>query len=106
MNVGFIGLGHMGAGTAANLLRAGYCVTVYNRTPAKTEALVARGAKGASGVVDARRGDAVVRPPVGDRGLGTDPRRAFTTLLQESRWLWVNLPPVLKMTPPRYAGVQ
>ena len=91
---------------AANLLRAGYCVTVYNRTPAKTEALVARGAKGASGVVDARRGDAVVSPPVGGCGLGTDPRRAFTTLLQESHWLWVNLPPVLEMTPPRYAGVQ
>jgi 3-hydroxyisobutyrate dehydrogenase-like beta-hydroxyacid dehydrogenase len=59
MNVGFIGLGHMGAGMAANLLRAGYCVTVYNRTPAKAEALVAQGAKGASGVVDACRGDAV-----------------------------------------------
>jgi phosphoglycerate dehydrogenase-like enzyme len=35
MNVGFIGLGHMGAGMAANLFTAGHRVTVFNRTPAK-----------------------------------------------------------------------
>lgn len=32
MDVGFIGLGRMGAGMAANLLKAGHRVTVYNRT--------------------------------------------------------------------------
>ena len=31
MKVGFIGLGHMGAGMAASLLSAGHQVTVYNR---------------------------------------------------------------------------
>jgi 3-hydroxyisobutyrate dehydrogenase-like beta-hydroxyacid dehydrogenase len=60
MNVGFIGLGHMGAGIAANLLRAGHCVTVYNRTPAKAEALVAQGATRASRIADACRGEAVI----------------------------------------------
>jgi glutamyl-tRNA reductase len=45
VNVGFIGLGHMGAGMAANLLKAGHRVTVFNRTPAKAEALIARGRK-------------------------------------------------------------
>jgi 3-hydroxyisobutyrate dehydrogenase-like beta-hydroxyacid dehydrogenase len=60
MNVGFIGLGHMGAGMAANMLRAGHRVTVYNRTPAKAEALVARGAQGAVSISDACRGEAVV----------------------------------------------
>lgn len=60
MNVGFIGLGHMGAGMAANLLQAGHRVTVYNRTPAKAEALVARGAQRAARVVEACRGEAVV----------------------------------------------
>ena len=40
MKVGFIGLGHMGAGMAAKLLKAGHEVTVYNRTRAKAEALV------------------------------------------------------------------
>ena len=32
MNVGFIGLGRMGRGMAANLLSSGHGVTVYNRT--------------------------------------------------------------------------
>jgi phosphoglycerate dehydrogenase-like enzyme len=31
MKIGFIGLGHMGAGMAANLLKAGHEVSVYNR---------------------------------------------------------------------------
>ena len=38
MRVGFIGLGHMGSGMAANLVKAGHDVTVYNRSPAKAEA--------------------------------------------------------------------
>ena len=53
MKVGFIGLGHMGAGMAANLLKAGHDVTVYNRTRTKVEALVAQGAKAAASVSDA-----------------------------------------------------
>jgi 3-hydroxyisobutyrate dehydrogenase-like beta-hydroxyacid dehydrogenase len=59
MHIGFIGLGQMGAGMAANLVKAGHDVTVYNRTRAKTEALVAQGAKAAS-VSDTCRGDAVI----------------------------------------------
>jgi 3-hydroxyisobutyrate dehydrogenase-like beta-hydroxyacid dehydrogenase len=47
MNVGFIGLGHMGSGMAANLVKAGHTVTVYNRTEERTEPLVALGAKAA-----------------------------------------------------------
>jgi 3-hydroxyisobutyrate dehydrogenase-like beta-hydroxyacid dehydrogenase len=60
MNVGFIGLGRMGAGMAANLLKAGHDVTVYNRTPAKAQTLIAQGAKAAASVSEACRGDAVV----------------------------------------------
>jgi 3-hydroxyisobutyrate dehydrogenase-like beta-hydroxyacid dehydrogenase len=45
---------------AANLLKAGHDVTVYNRTRTKVEALVAQGAKAAAGVSDACRGDAVI----------------------------------------------
>ena len=48
MKVGFIGLGHMGAGMAASLLKAGHEVTVYNRTAAKAAPLVAQGARLAS----------------------------------------------------------
>src|SRR5438132_1765716 len=60
MKVGFIGLGHMGIGMAANLLRGGHEATVYNRTPGKAQGLVAQGARAAARVVDACRGDAVV----------------------------------------------
>jgi 3-hydroxyisobutyrate dehydrogenase-like beta-hydroxyacid dehydrogenase len=60
MNVGFIGLGRMGVGMAANLLKAGHYLTVYNRTPAKAEALVTKGAKAAGSIADACRGDAVI----------------------------------------------
>ena len=60
MNVGFIGLGQMGAGMAANLLKAGHRVTVFNRTPAKAQPLIAHGATLATGIAEASRGDAVV----------------------------------------------
>jgi 3-hydroxyisobutyrate dehydrogenase-like beta-hydroxyacid dehydrogenase len=44
MRIGFIGLGNMGAGIAANLLRAGHELTIWNRTAQKADALVALGA--------------------------------------------------------------
>jgi len=60
MKVGFIGLGHMGAGMAANLLKAGYEVTAYNRTAGKDRALIEHGARAAAHVADACRGDVVI----------------------------------------------
>lgn len=42
--IGFIGLGVMGLGMAANLLKKGYEVAVYNRTPGKAASLVELGA--------------------------------------------------------------
>jgi 3-hydroxyisobutyrate dehydrogenase-like beta-hydroxyacid dehydrogenase len=45
---------------AANLIRAGHEVIVYNRTPGKEQALVERGAHAAAQVADACRGDAVI----------------------------------------------
>ena len=60
MKVGFIGLGRMGAAMAGNLIKAGHEVTVYNRSPEKARALAANGAKVASNVSEASRGDAVM----------------------------------------------
>jgi 3-hydroxyisobutyrate dehydrogenase-like beta-hydroxyacid dehydrogenase len=60
LKVGFIGLGRMGVGMAANLLKVGHDVTVYNRTPAKAEALMSLGAKAAGNVAETCRGDAVI----------------------------------------------
>ena len=48
MRVGLIGLGNMGSGMAANLLKGGHEVTVYNRTHSKAQALVAQGARHAA----------------------------------------------------------
>ncbi len=59
MQIGFIGLGQMGSGIAANLLKAGHDVTVYNRTRSKAEALAAKGARIAASPGDACKGDAV-----------------------------------------------
>ncbi|MDQ3703335.1 MAG: NAD(P)-dependent oxidoreductase [Chloroflexota bacterium] len=42
--VGYVGLGLMGKPMARNVLKAGFPLTVYNRTPAKTEDLAAEGA--------------------------------------------------------------
>src|SRR5438094_51111 len=50
MDVGFIGLGHMGAAMATNILEAGHAMTVYNRTPGKDEVLVRKGARSAAGL--------------------------------------------------------
>ena len=60
MRVGLIGLGNMGSGMAANLLKGGHEVTVYNRTHSKAQTLVAQGARHAAQVADACRGDAVI----------------------------------------------
>jgi 3-hydroxyisobutyrate dehydrogenase-like beta-hydroxyacid dehydrogenase len=43
--IGFIGLGAMGGGMAANLLKAGFPLVVHDIDPAKVAALVAKGAK-------------------------------------------------------------
>jgi len=60
MQVGFIGLGRMGSPIAANLLGARHDLTVYNRTKAKAEHLVLRGAQLAKTPGDAARGDVVI----------------------------------------------
>jgi len=60
MKVGLIGLGNMGSGMAASLLKGGHDVTVYNRTPSKAQALVGQGARYAAQVADACRGEAVI----------------------------------------------
>jgi 3-hydroxyisobutyrate dehydrogenase-like beta-hydroxyacid dehydrogenase len=45
MSIAFLGLGQMGSGMAANLVRAGHDVTVWNRSPAAAAPLKELGAK-------------------------------------------------------------
>ena len=59
--LGFIGLGLMGVPMCRNLLRAGFDLTVYNRTAVKAEPLVASGATAADSIADlAERCDVVL----------------------------------------------
>jgi 3-hydroxyisobutyrate dehydrogenase-like beta-hydroxyacid dehydrogenase len=69
MDIGFIGLGNMGAAMARNLQRAGHRLTVYNRTRAKAEALAKEGATVAERPEDACRGDVVVSMLADDHAL-------------------------------------
>jgi 3-hydroxyisobutyrate dehydrogenase len=55
-SIAVLGTGTMGAPMARNLIRAGFEVRVWNRTPAKVEALVAAGAQHASTPADAAAG--------------------------------------------------
>jgi 3-hydroxyisobutyrate dehydrogenase-like beta-hydroxyacid dehydrogenase len=60
MDIGVIGLGGMGSGMAANLLKAGHKVVVWNRSPGPVEALAALGAIAAASPADAFQGEATV----------------------------------------------
>jgi 3-hydroxyisobutyrate dehydrogenase-like beta-hydroxyacid dehydrogenase len=60
MRVGFIGLGNMGSGMAANLLKAGHEVRAYNRSQDKVTALADQGATPARTVEEACDGDIVI----------------------------------------------
>src|ERR1700740_1586182 len=71
MKIGFIGLGHMGSAMAANLVRAGHEVTVFNRSPHKRRALVALGAREAPTVAEACRGEVVITMLADDKAVSS-----------------------------------
>jgi 2-hydroxy-3-oxopropionate reductase len=64
--IAFIGLGIMGAPMAANLVKAGFEVTGYNRSPVRTEQLAAAGGRGAKDIAEAVREADVVATMVPD----------------------------------------
>ena len=66
--VAFIGLGRMGHGMAGRYLDAGFSVAIWNRSKAKAEDLIARGARWASSPADAADGADAVVTMVADDG--------------------------------------
>jgi len=66
--VGWIGIGVMGGAMAKHLLAAGFAVTVYARTPAKAESLVAAGASLADSPAAVAAASDVVFTMVGNPG--------------------------------------
>jgi 3-hydroxyisobutyrate dehydrogenase-like beta-hydroxyacid dehydrogenase len=70
MKVAFIGLGNMGSGIANCILRAGFDLTVYNRTREKMEPFLTNGAKGGADLKDAvKDADVVVTSLMDDRSV-------------------------------------
>jgi len=69
MDIGFIGLGEMGAAMVGNLLKAGHTVRVWNRTAAKAQASAAAGARIVGSPREAFAGDAVVSMLADDAAL-------------------------------------
>lgn len=59
MNIGFIGLGNMGAAIARNAMKAGHTVRVWNRSPDATKPLADEGATVVKTPDEAFTGDAV-----------------------------------------------
>src|SRR5438067_107707 len=60
LRIGFLGLGKMGTPMAKRLLAARHEVTVWNRSPERTEALRKEGAQGAATPADVARASDVV----------------------------------------------
>lgn len=70
MKIGFVGLGRMGAAIAANVLRAGHELVVWNRTPAKAAGLAEGGARmAASPAAVGREAEIVLTMLADDAGL-------------------------------------
>lgn len=77
-NIAFLGLGAMGSRMASNLLAAGHRLTIWNRDPAKSDALAERGAKVASSPREAGMGAEVcfsmLRDDVASEHVWLDPQ--------------------------------
>ena len=58
--ISYLGLGTMGSGMASNLLKAGYKLTVWNRSAEKCEPFARKGARAADTPADAVRGAELV----------------------------------------------
>jgi 3-hydroxyisobutyrate dehydrogenase len=100
-NVALLGLGTMGSGMAANLLKAGFSLSVYNRTVAKAQVLIGSGARFAATPAEAAKGASVIISMLSDdaasrevwlgRGGALDAAEKGTLLIESStvspRWI-------------------
>ena len=86
MRIGFVGLGQMGAAIAANLVRAGHEVQVWNRSPAKAAPLVGLGAQLAATPRAAAAGAEIVLTMVADDA-------ALSAVLEGDEGLYLGLAP-------------
>ena len=71
-NVALLGLGTMGTGMAANLLKAGFSLSVYNRTAARARALTDSGARFAETPAAAVEGASIIISMLSDDAASRD----------------------------------
>jgi len=71
MEIGFVGLGHMGSAMAKNLLEAGHTVTIWNRTASRASALEFLGARVAATPAEAARSGIVITMLADDTALAS-----------------------------------
>jgi 3-hydroxyisobutyrate dehydrogenase-like beta-hydroxyacid dehydrogenase len=69
MKIGFLGLGNMGQAVAANLLKGGHELLVWNRSPGASQALVEQGATAVSEPAQAFAADVVFSMLADDKAL-------------------------------------
>jgi len=69
MKIGFLGLGNMGQAIAANLLKGGHELVVWNRSPQATEPLVELGAKAVTEPAQAVAADVLFSMLADDKAL-------------------------------------
>jgi len=86
MNIAFIGLGNMGSAMAANLLKAGHTLSVFNRTRTRADALKPLGAR-----VSATPGEAAAGAEVAITMLADD--HALESVVSGKGSILESLPP-------------
>lgn len=91
MKIGFLGLGIMGSRMAANLVKGGHTLVVWNRSAEKSTPLAALGAKVAATPAETARGNEVVITMLGD------PRAVESVALGEQGFLAAMPPGALWM---------
>ena len=72
ISVALLGLGTMGNGMAANLLKAGFPLAVYNRTAAKAEPFARQGARIAYTPAEAAQGAKLILSMLSDDDASRD----------------------------------
>ncbi|PKH26251.1 oxidoreductase [Enterobacterales bacterium CwR94] len=91
MRIGFLGLGSMGAPMAANLLRAGYQVNIWNRSTSAIPPLVELGALHCQHPADAAQCDVLISMLADDSVTQQVVVDSGALAALESNALWINM---------------
>ncbi|OEK02652.1 hypothetical protein BFP97_14470 [Roseivirga sp. 4D4] len=89
MKIGFIGLGIMGSRMASNLIKAGYDLTVYNRSPEKAKNLIDQGAKLSSTVLELAQSTDIIFTMLSTPEVVNNTAKEFLPALEKGSW-WVD----------------